>query len=41
MISLEAEEIVDAGTSEFVQGLVGKPAKEVAAIVGDAWVPAK
>jgi hypothetical protein len=41
MISLEAEEIVESGASEFVKGHVGKPAKEVAALAGDKWIPAE
>lgn len=41
IVSLEVEELVDAGLSNQVQGLVGKSAKDLAAAVGSAWVPAK
>jgi hypothetical protein len=41
MTSLEAEELVDAGTSRWIQELVGKPAKVVAAMAGEKWVAAK
>ena len=40
MISLEAEEIVEAGWAERVKGMVGKSARDVAAAAGSAWVPA-
>ena len=40
-ISLEADGVVESGTSEYIQRLVGKPAAEVAKIVGGKWVPAK
>src|SRR6266536_1001225 len=39
VISLEVEEVVDAGLSNLVQGLVGKSAKDLAAAVAPAWVP--
>jgi hypothetical protein len=41
VIALEVEEIVDPGLSNTVGELVGKPAKDVAAAVGEAWIPAK
>jgi hypothetical protein len=41
VISLEVGEIVDAGLSNRVEGLVGKSAEDLAAAVGSAWVSAK
>ncbi|EME88845.1 uncharacterized protein MYCFIDRAFT_126477, partial [Pseudocercospora fijiensis CIRAD86] len=38
MITLEAEEIVPAGTSHWVSGLVGQPANSVARAVGERWI---
>lgn len=38
VISLEAEELVPAGTSERLERLVGQPASIVAQAVGDRWV---
>lgn len=41
MISLETEEIIPSGKSEFVEGLVGLSAKGVAERVGrDGWISA-
>ncbi|KAJ5653223.1 hypothetical protein N7490_000226 [Penicillium lividum] len=37
LISLEVEELVPAGTSEFWKGMVGLPAKEVRRAVGGNW----
>jgi hypothetical protein len=39
IISLEAEEIVPAGTSEWISGLVGRPAENVAHTVSARWTP--
>ncbi|KAF7191964.1 hypothetical protein HII31_06609 [Pseudocercospora fuligena] len=36
-ISLEAEEIVPAGTSDWIAGLVGQPADSVARAVSERW----
>lgn len=41
MIALEAEELLPAGTSEWVAKLVGKPSKDVAAAVGGRWTAAE
>lgn len=40
VISLEAEEIVAAGTALWVSGLVGKAAGEVARAAGEKWISA-
>jgi hypothetical protein len=40
VISLEAEEIVPAGTSERIGNLVGQSANNVAGVVGDKWIEA-
>ncbi|KAF1977742.1 hypothetical protein BU23DRAFT_371282, partial [Bimuria novae-zelandiae CBS 107.79] len=37
VIALEAEELLPAGTSNWVQGFVGKPSKDVAAAAGGRW----
>ncbi|KAJ5947719.1 hypothetical protein N7466_000734 [Penicillium verhagenii] len=41
LISLEVEELVPPGTSEFWKGMVGLPAKEVQRAVGRNWSPIK
>lgn len=41
VISLEVAEIVETGMSSQVQGLVSKPAKDLAVALGSDWVPAK
>lgn len=41
MIALEAEELLPAGTSDWVNGIVGKPSKDVAAAVGERWTAAR
>jgi hypothetical protein len=38
IISLEVEEIVPPGTSEWLEGLVGQPAATVASKAGSRWV---
>lgn len=38
LISLEAEELVPSGTSEWIQGLVGRTALDVEKRVGEKWV---
>lgn len=38
VISLEAEEVVPAGTSERIGGLVGQSADYVAGVSGDEWI---
>jgi hypothetical protein len=38
LISLEAEELVPSGTSEFWKGMVGKPARVVAQACGTKWI---
>lgn len=38
VVALEVEEIVSAGTSEWVAQLVGRPAVEVRSLVGSRWV---
>ena len=40
VIALEAEELLPAGTSGWVAGMVGKPSKDVAA-VGERWAAAR
>lgn len=37
LISLEIEELVPPGTSEFWKGMVGRSAQEVAAACGNQW----
>ncbi|KAJ5099776.1 hypothetical protein N7532_006777 [Penicillium argentinense] len=37
LISLEVDELVPAGTSQFWKGMVGRPAMEVKGSIGDAW----
>ncbi|KAJ5609296.1 hypothetical protein N7528_009863 [Penicillium herquei] len=39
LISLEVEELVPPGTSEFWKGMVGLPAKDVQSAVGANWTP--
>ncbi|KAF2084853.1 hypothetical protein K490DRAFT_47979 [Saccharata proteae CBS 121410] len=41
VIALEAEELLPAGTSSWVEGIVGKPMKDVAAAVGGKWAGAR
>jgi hypothetical protein len=38
LISLEAEELVPSGMSEFWKGMVGKPARVVAQACGTKWI---
>jgi hypothetical protein len=38
VIALEVEEVVEAGTSEWVSGLVGLPAESVRSRTGARWV---
>lgn len=37
LISLEVEELIPAGTSEFWQGMVGRTARDVAGSIGSEW----
>ncbi|KAJ5108499.1 hypothetical protein N7456_005174 [Penicillium angulare] len=37
LISLEVEELVPPGTSEFWKGMVGLPAKDVQSAIGENW----
>ncbi|KXG49677.1 Phospholipase/carboxylesterase/thioesterase [Penicillium griseofulvum] len=37
LLSLEIEELVPSGTSEFWKGMIGRPAREVAAACGTNW----
>ncbi|OQE40228.1 hypothetical protein PENCOP_c006G04938 [Penicillium coprophilum] len=37
LLSLEIEELVPPGTSEFWKGMIGRPAREVAAACGTKW----
>ncbi|EUC39847.1 hypothetical protein COCMIDRAFT_41726 [Bipolaris oryzae ATCC 44560] len=41
VIALEAEELLPAGTSGWIEGIVGKPSKDVAAAVGGRWTAAR
>ncbi|KAJ5795156.1 hypothetical protein N7457_001755 [Penicillium paradoxum] len=38
LLSLEVDELVPSGTSEFWKGMIGRPAKEVAAACGTQWM---
>lgn len=38
LISLEVEDLVPAGTSEFWKGIIGKMAKEIRDAVGENWI---
>jgi len=37
LLSLEVEELIPTGTSEFWKGMVGRTAREVEGCVGDRW----
>lgn len=37
LISLEVEELIPAGTSEFWQGMIGRTARDVAGSIGSEW----
>lgn len=37
LLSLEVDELVPSGTSEFWKGMIGRPAREVAAACGTQW----
>ncbi|EMD85655.1 hypothetical protein COCHEDRAFT_1161076 [Bipolaris maydis C5] len=41
VIALEAEELLPAGTSGWLAEIVGKPSKDVAAVVGERWTAAR
>lgn len=40
VVTLEVEELVEAGTAERIGSFVGKPAAEIAEMVGEDWIAA-